>query len=131
MNNIQMTTNEMSSSTALPRVPLAMGNEGCQCRDASAVFASLAGKRSCQTSDSQKGILLTAEGPCVPYSYGSNNCLQYDLIHDAQCKMIDPPGYCLRSWCYVDSSCMLSSDERLYRSVYFPYYEGVDLVSIF
>mmetsp|Transcript_4400 Transcript_4400/g.9924 ORF Transcript_4400/g.9924 Transcript_4400/m.9924 type:complete len:369 (+) Transcript_4400:242-1348(+) len=105
-----------------------VGDEGCQCRDESAVLASLY-KRSCQTSEGQNGVLLTVEGPCVPYSYGSN-CFQHDLINDPKCKMMttSSPDHCLRSWCYVDSSsCMLSSSQRLYRSIYFPHNDGVDL----
>lgn len=109
--------------------PPAVGKEGCQCLDVSAVLASL-DKRSCKTSEGEEGILLTVEGPCAPHSYGSNNCLPYDLMHDPRCNtMFDSPDiYCSRPWCYVDkSSCQFSSDERLYRSNYFPREDGVDL----
>ena len=103
------------------------------------VGASLV-KRSCQTSsDGQNGIMLTDEGPCVPYSYGSSSCLQHDFIHDPKCSLdvdgalegggADYPAYCIHPWCYVDVQTCMQSDERLFRSGYFSENDGVHLVS--
>ena len=90
-------------------------------------------------SDGQNGIMLTAEGPCVPYSYGSSSCLQHDFIHDPKCSLdvdgalegggADYPAYCIHPWCYVDVQTCMQSDERLFRSGYFSENDGVHLVS--
>ena len=135
----------MNTSTALFANPTHItGTEGCQCLDVSDILASLT-ERSCQTTlGGQTGVLLTAEGPCVPHSYGSNTCQRHDLgpaqskseiwskcqeMTPAQAEEQDDSDYCSLPWCYVDpKSCMLSS-ERVHRSIYFPHDEGVDLVS--
>ena len=115
------------------------GQDGCGCIDASSTLASLI-ERSCQTSsDGQSGIMLTAEGPCVPYSYGSSSCLQHDFIHDPKCSLdvdgalegegADYPAYCIHPWCYVDVQTCMQSDERSFRSGFFSENDGVHLVS--
>ena len=111
-----------------------IGKTGCRCTDEAAVLASRT-KRSCQTLEGQNGVLLTAQGKCVPYSYGSG-CLRHDLMNDPECELKDSgewntPDYCLRSWCYVDAvTCRQSSSERVHRSTYFPRDSGVNLVSL-
>jgi len=113
---------------------ISTGHEGCPCIDESNVLSSLT-ERSCQTTGGSPGVMLTAEGPCVPYSYGSNQCLQHDFIHDPKCSVsadggTNIPEYCFRPFCYVDAkSCMQFSDDRVFRSTYFPYDTGVDVVS--
>ncbi len=119
------------------------GAKGCPCIDESSVLSSL-DQRACQTSDGQNGVLLTTEGPCAPYTYGSSNCMPHDMLHDPKCLWTTSiagivgggnnnaviPDYCVRNWCYVDAeTCMGSSSERVYRSDYFPVGEGVDMVS--
>ena len=38
------------------------------------------------------------------------------------------PSYCFRPWCFVDAAiCTKESQERVYRSSYFPFDSGVDL----
>ena len=108
------------------------GKEGCPCINETASLASLT-ERSCKiTTDSGQeefGVLLTAEGPCVPYSYGSSACLQHDALYDARCKDT-ASGDCLQYWCYVDApKCRRSSTERVYRSDYFSRNDGVNVVS--
>lgn len=135
----------MATNTELFGNPTPTGSEGCQCLNASNILASLV-ERSCQTSDGQTGVLLTAEGPCVPHSYGSNTCLPHDFLGGSEdeqsnksevyskCQETMPENpndkdHCSLSWCYVDpKSCMLSS-ERVHRSMNFPHDGGVDLVS--
>ena len=119
-----MATNSSSSA----------GAAGCPCVDETATLASLV-ERSCQTPDGSEGVLLTAEGPCVLPSYGSQYCLQHDLIHDPDCSLGGGnniiPSYCTKPWCYVDAeTCTRASDERIYRSTYFPREDGVDVVSL-
>ena len=74
----------------------------------------------------------------MPYSYGSNSCLQHDFLHDPKCSLdnngiagvVDGSGfqsYCLRPWCFVDSETCMKSSERLFRSTHFLGHEGVDL----
>ena len=115
---------------------ISTGHEGCPCIDESNVLSSLT-ERSCQTTGGSPGVMLTAEGPCVPYSYGSNQCLQHDFIHDPKCTMpadggTNIPEYCFRSFCYVDAKkCMALSDDRVFRSAYFPHDTGVDVVSYY
>ena len=111
------------------------GNEGCPCIDTTATLASL-DERSCTTTDEQHGVLLTVNGPCVPHSYGASYCLRHDLNLDPACKLTssgedDIPGYCIRSFCYVDARACMSSTERVYRSNYFPADSGVDMVRMF
>ena len=119
-----MATNSSSSA----------GAAGCPCVDETATLASLV-ERACQTPDGSEGVLLTAEGPCVLPSYGSQYCLQHDLIHDPDCSLGGGnniiPAYCTKPWCYVDAeTCTRASDERIYRSTYFPREDGVDVVSL-
>jgi len=97
------------------------GSEGCPCIDAVQVLSSLE-KRSCQTSSGESGILLTPElASCVPLYYGSNFCLQHDLLFSPVCQDLDETKtYCLRRWCYVDLDvCKTNSSDRVYRSDYF------------
>ena len=97
------------------------GNEDCPCIDAVQALSSLE-KRSCQTYSGESGILLTPElASCVPLYYGSNFCLQHDLLFSPVCQDLDETKtYCLRRWCYVDlDSCKTNSSDRIYRSDYF------------
>ena len=81
--------------------------------------------------------MLSARGPCVPYSYGSSGCMRYEFMHDPKCQLsgnlsqTEYPDYCIRSWCFVEAKECMLTDERVYRSNMFLPDEGVDLVSIF
>ena len=105
------------------------GNEGCKCIDISKDLASL-DDRSCElTPGGEKGVMLTLGGPCISLTYGSNACLFHDEIHDPSCHRTDPlpDQYCFRPWCYIDmEKCKRYSEERVYRSSYFPVESGVD-----
>ena len=110
------------------------GRGGCQCTDERDTLASLV-ERSCLTSNVQEnGVMLAADGACVPSSYGSGGCLRHDFMHDPKCQITSSGGknysdYCTRSWCYVDAKSCMQSSERVYRSDNFPSEVGVDLVS--
>ncbi|KAL3779463.1 hypothetical protein ACHAWO_006448 [Cyclotella atomus] len=111
----------MSNASTTTTTIASTGNIGCPCIDASQTLASLQ-KRSCITSSNSSGVLLTPESAsCVPSTYGSNSCLQHDLLHNIVCQDLDETKtFCLRNWCYVDlQSCKLNSTERVYRSEYF------------
>ena len=123
-----MSTDDTSAATTA-------GKDGCLCTDESTTLASIT-KRSCTTADGDdNGVLLSAEGPCVNYMYGSLNCLRHDLNVDPACNATSPEGgestipeYCQHRWCYVDAkSCGKDSLERVFRSTYFPAHMGVDL----
>ena len=112
------------------------GKEGCQCIDSRNTLESLV-DISCLTSEGQGGVMLSAQGPCVPYSYGSGSCLRHDFIHDPKCQLLlsnssqtEYPDYCIRSWCYVEAKECMLSDERVYSSNIFPSDEGVNLVRL-
>ena len=101
------------------------GKQGCPCTDVSSILSSLT-ERHCTTPDGQLGILLSPSSEsCVPYSYGSSNCLQHDLIHDPACDLTkvnvtNIPAYCISPWCYVDmETCARDSEERVIRTEYF------------
>mmetsp|Transcript_41160 Transcript_41160/g.86336 ORF Transcript_41160/g.86336 Transcript_41160/m.86336 type:complete len:622 (-) Transcript_41160:278-2143(-) len=110
-----------------------MGSNGCTCINATDTLASLS-ERRCELPNGEIGIRLTiSDHQCVPFSYGSSQCLQHDLIYDPSCdvdkaaeRIID--AYCLKPFCYVDvHRCRKESQERVYRSSYFPRDSGVDL----
>ena len=99
------------------------GSDGCKCINQTSILASLQ-NRDCITSAGRPGVDLTIEGSCVPYDYGSSNCLQHDYLHDSRCQgdpsVAEIPNWCFQSWCYVDAnSCKKNSDEDIYRSDYF------------
>lgn len=114
------------------------GKNGCPCANTTASLALFPDQdRRCQLPDGDDGIRLVSDGAlgaCVPFSYGSSRCLQHDLLHDPGCRE-DPvagdrvvPAYCLRMWCYVNvATCTTESDERAFRSSYFPRGSGVNL----
>ena len=108
------------------------GNVGCTCINTTGTLSSLT-DRHCQLPSGNDGIQLTLGGSCVPFSYGSSQCLQHDLLHDPSC-LIDKtgdhiiPAHCFRPWCYVDArTCARESEERVYRSSYFPIDSEVDI----
>ncbi|KAL7531863.1 hypothetical protein ACHAXR_004282, partial [Thalassiosira sp. AJA248-18] len=107
------------------------GKVGCECADVSSAIQSVA-RGSCLTPEGENGVLLTVSGPCVPYSYGSGGCLQYEMMYDPVCQITDEsykiPDYCTQPWCYVDRNSCLATSERVYRSIYFHYDSGVDLI---
>ncbi len=102
---------------------MSSGSEGCNCIDQTSVLASLK-NRDCTTATGKPGIYLKLGGSCVPYDYGSNACLQHDLLHDPVCQgdlstAVIPP-YCFQPWCYVDAtSCRKNSEEDIFKSEYF------------
>mmetsp|Transcript_9466 Transcript_9466/g.14630 ORF Transcript_9466/g.14630 Transcript_9466/m.14630 type:complete len:255 (+) Transcript_9466:87-851(+) len=116
-------------------MPTSAGKPGCPCINATSILASLT-NRHCKLSDGQAtGIQLKPGGSCVPFSYGSNQCRQHDLLYDPSCALDElaqlqhgnssstassVPTYCIRSWRYVDmQTCKKESDERVFRSSYF------------
>jgi hypothetical protein len=108
------------------------GNKGCPCIDVSSIISSVT-SRICTLPTGENGILFTIDGICVPYSYGSSQCLQHDLLHHVSCSL-DNIGktpfeaYCFNPWCYIDAeACKKSSYERIYRSDYFSFDSGIDL----
>ncbi|KAL7531912.1 hypothetical protein ACHAWF_003952 [Thalassiosira exigua] len=112
---------------------ISTGMDGCSCIDASDILATLDDRACITTAGGQKGVMLTAEGPCVPFSYGSNVCRAYDAIYNPECETSGVMfgqnlELCLAPFCYVDAeACRTSSAERLYRSTYFPQNMGIDL----
>jgi len=108
------------------------GNEGCPCIDTSPDLASLT-QQSCITPDGQDGVLLTVAGPCVTHDFGSLRCFPHELNVDLNCIIPEGgnatsiPGYCSRSWCYVDAMACMATYERVYRSQLFPADSGVDV----
>ena len=109
------------------------GNAGCPCINVTDALFSLT-DRSCEMQQNGTGIHLHRGDACVSPTYGSDFCLQHDMIHDPACapelvskgEVVSP--YCFRSWCYVDlESCTKDSDERVYRSYYFDDESGIDI----
>ena len=106
---------------------MSSGNEGCSCINQTSLLASL-DNRDCITPNGLSGVYLTLGGSCVAYEYGSNACLQHDLIHDPICQG-DPsttvvPPWCMQAFCFVDaSSCRKNSEEDIYKSDYFPQHD--------
>jgi hypothetical protein len=98
------------------------GNEGCPCIDASEILSTL-DERFCQTESGERGVLLAPEmAACVPLYYGSNACLQHDMLYSPECQGVldDSTAFCLHRFCYVDAeSCKYNSNETLMRSDYF------------
>lgn len=107
---------------------MSTGNEGCHCINQTSFLSTLQ-NRGCITPDNRPGVYLTLGGSCVSYDYGSNACLQHDLLHDPKCLFVNNtsntnnaiiPPYCFQSWCYVDAStCKRDSEEAVYKSDYF------------
>ena len=102
---------------------MSSGNEGCNCVDQTSVLASLE-NRDCTTATGEPGVYLKPFSSCVPYNYGSNACLQHDLLHDPVCQgdlsSTTVPPYCFQPWCYVNStSCKKNSAEDIFKSEYF------------
>jgi len=116
------------------RVPIVNGTsiEGCPCIDASSIISPLT-SRKCTLSNGENGVKFSIGGACLPYSFGSSQCLQHDLLHDPSCpldKIGEKPveAYCFRPWCYIDANaCIKNSYERIYRSDYFSFDSGIDL----
>jgi len=111
------------------------GNAGCPCINQTLTLAAMS-DRQCKLPNTVDGFgiqLTTTDSSCVPFSYGSSRCVQHDILYDPNCNLGDAgdkiiPAYCVRPWCYVDlAMCKKDSDERLFRSSYFPVEEGVDL----
>ncbi|KAL7536673.1 hypothetical protein ACHAWF_005534 [Thalassiosira exigua] len=113
---------------------MATGGEGsCPCTNATTALSSLAA-RSCRLSSGDNGVQLnTRGGACVPFSYGSFRCRQHDLLYDPSCQVNEAderviPAYCFRPFCFVDAdTCIRESEQRVYRSAYFPPESGVDV----
>ncbi len=102
---------------------MSSGSEGCNCVDQTSVLASIE-NGVCTTATGEPGVYLKFGG-CVPYSYGSNACLQHDQLHDPICQedlsTTTVPPYCFLSWCYVDAaSCRKNSEDVIFKSEYFP-----------
>jgi len=116
------------------RVPIvnATSIEGCPCIDASSIISPLT-KRKCTSPNGENGVKFSIGGACLPYSFGSSQCLQHDLLHDPSCSLDNiskapVEAFCFRPWCYVDAkACMKDSYERIYRSDYFSFDSGIDL----
>jgi len=132
--NSSTVRNHSSSNHATNTATINNGEVGCQCINATNILSSLI-DRSCTittTSSSgqqqnENGILLTVNGPCVKYNFGSNVCLPHDMMVESSpnCGI---PERCYRRWCYVNAmECMEASSERVYRSNYFPAGSDVDL----
>ena len=103
---------------------MSSGNEGCGCINQTSVLASL-DNQDCTTANGLPGVYITLGGSCLAYEYGSNTCLQHDLIQDPICQgdpssaVIEP--YCMQTWCYVDAkSCKKNSEEDVLKSNSFP-----------
>jgi hypothetical protein len=127
--------NETDTDEVAIHVPVVNGIsaiEGCPCIDVSSIISPLT-SRICTLPTGENGTKFSIDGICVPYSYGSSQCLQHDLLHDPSCsldKMGEKPveAYCFRPWCYIDAkACMKDSEERTYRSDYFSFDSGIDL----
>ena len=109
------------------------GNDGCPCTNVSAILASVPDRQCRLSPGGITGVRLSVDGSCVPFSFGSSQCLQHDLLFDSACRVDAAgdaivPAYCFRSWCYVDfETCRKASHERAYRSSYFPFETGVDV----
>lgn len=111
------------------------GNVGCPCINQTLTLAAMS-DRHCKLPNTVDGFgiqLTTTGGSCVPFSYGSSRCIQHDILYDPNCNVGDAgdnviPAYCVRPWCYVDlTMCKKDSDERLFRSSYFPAEAGLDV----
>ncbi len=104
---------------------MSSGNEGCKCIDQTSVLASLE-NRQCTTAAGNPGVRLNnLGGSCASYNYGSNACLQHDLLHDPICQgdlsTTTIPPYCSQTWCFVNAtSCKKNSEEIISKSDYFP-----------
>mmetsp|Transcript_36003 Transcript_36003/g.63128 ORF Transcript_36003/g.63128 Transcript_36003/m.63128 type:complete len:701 (+) Transcript_36003:59-2161(+) len=111
---------------------MAIGRKECPCTNVTGTFASLS-DRHCDLPSGENGIRLTLGGSCVPFSYGSSQCLLHDLLYDPRCNVDDADegiieAYCVRPFCYVDvATCKRESYERVYRSSYFPFESEVDI----
>ena len=112
------------------------GKAGCPCINTTSTLASLTNRYCILPDGKTTGIQLTLGGSCVPFSYGSNNCKQFDLLHDPKCILDEivqlqqgninstnnaaVPSYCFQPFCYVDAkTCKKNSVEHVYRSTYF------------
>jgi hypothetical protein len=108
-------------------------NKGCPCADISSIISPITSRKCTLPITGQNGIQFSIGGACFPYSYGSSQCLQHDLLHDPSCpldKIGEKPveAYCFRPWCYIDANaCIKNSYERIYRSDYFSFDSGIDL----
>ncbi len=115
--------NLLTIITENPTSNMSSGNEGCNCIDQTSVLASLE-NRHCTTATGEPGIYLQLGGSCVSYEFGSNACLQHDLLLNPICQgdlsTTTVPSYCFQSWCYVDAtSCRKNSEEDIIKSSYF------------
>ena len=100
------------------------GNTTCPCINVTDTLLTLS-DRFCETQNGT-GIHLHHGDACVAPTYGSDFCLQHDIINEPACapELISEgkvlPAYCFRPWCYVDMErCIKDSKERVYRSFYF------------
>jgi hypothetical protein len=106
--------------------------KGCPCVDVSSIVSPVT-SRTCTLPTGENGAQFSIGGACVPYSYGSFQCLQHDLLHDPSCSLDNigkqpVEAFCFRPWCYIDAeACMKNSYERIYRSDYFSFDSGIDL----
>jgi hypothetical protein len=126
---------------------ISAGKAGCPCINTTSTLASLTNRYCILPDGKSKGIhQSTLGGSCVPFSFGSNQCLQHDLLYDPRCTLdeinkiqqgIDSnsnssstnsaaaaivPSFCLQPFCYVDAeTCRKNSIEKVYRSSYFAF----------
>eukprot|EP00403_Amphidinium_massartii_P030779 CAMPEP_0178396624 /NCGR_PEP_ID=MMETSP0689_2-20121128/13823_1 /TAXON_ID=160604 /ORGANISM="Amphidinium massartii, Strain CS-259" /LENGTH=698 /DNA_ID=CAMNT_0020017301 /DNA_START=32 /DNA_END=2126 /DNA_ORIENTATION=+ len=81
------------------------GEAACPCVDA---FSDPVTRRDIERSSNASGsnasavCLESLNGNCYPQDYGSR-CHEWDLEH-SPCNVEDPALWCLKPWCYVDSS---------------------------
>lgn len=109
------------------------GKPGCSCINVTDKLLSLS-DLECTLPNGKDGFRFSVGGTCLDYSYGSNYCLQHDLLYDDKTCNVDQagenviPSYCFRPWCYVDApSCGRDSEERAFHSAYIPFGAGVDV----
>ena len=85
------------------------GSQGCSCINVTNELLSLS-DLTCTLPTGESGFRFAIGGPCLHSSYGSNYCLQHDLLWDTETCNIDEagvsvvPAYCFRPWCYVDAA---------------------------
>ena len=96
-------------SSLSPIINATTGSQGCHCINVTNQLLSLT-DLACTLPTGQNGFRFTVGGVCLDVSYGSNYCLQHDLLWNKKTCSIDEagvnvvPAYCFRPWCYVDAA---------------------------
>lgn len=71
---------------------------------------------------------------CLPHTFRSSVCETHDDLTDHDLECVEggwlEPELCTRKFCYVDAEKCRNSEERMYRSIWFPQGSGVDLVRV-